>query len=239
MTASETARSRQLRLVSSTVALSVIVFAALEVSAMLLYPGGTWWDRTTHGASFWQNYLCDLGADVALDGVPNPVGSRFSQAAMLVLAFGLCLFWWIVPSLFAPAARGPLGRVVRALGVMSFCGTVAVVVLPSSRVGPLHGATVVVAGLPGLSAAVVTVVALLRGEPRPRVAGALGASMFGFALASFLLYVRTLVLGGPGPVVIPVAQKAALLLLMAWLLAVALRAPRLGSGDATETRRPP
>jgi hypothetical protein len=63
--------------------------------------------------------------------------------------------------------------------------------------------------------------------------------MLAFALADFLLYVRTLVLGGPGPVVIPVAQKAALLLLMAWMLAVAVRAPRSSSGDATETRSPP
>jgi hypothetical protein len=229
----------RLSLLAGTVALAVAAFVVLEVPATLLYPGGTWWDPTTRGASFWQNYLCDLGSDVALDGVPNPVGSRLSQAAMLVLAFGLVVHWWIVPRLFAPAARVPLGRVVRALGVLSFGGTIAVVVLPSSRFGELHGAMVIVAGLPGLSAAVVATVALLRGEPAPRIAGALGASMLAFALADFVLYVRTWMRGGPGPLALPVTQKIALLLLVAWMLAVALRAPRSSSGDATETPSAP
>jgi hypothetical protein len=39
--------------------------------------------------------------------------------------------------------------------------------------------------------------------------------------------------GGPGPLVLPAAQKCALLLLLAWMLAVAAR---VRSRDATETR---
>jgi hypothetical protein len=46
-----------------------------------------------------------------------------------------------------------------------------------------------------------------------------------FAIADFVLYVHTMLHGGPGPVILPGAQKIALMLLLAWMLVVAARAP--------------
>jgi hypothetical protein len=83
---------------------------------------------------------------------------------------------------------------------------------------------------------VLAVVGLMRSEPRPLVAAPLGAAMLVFALLDFALYVRTMLRGGPGPMVLPVAQKCALLLLLAWMLAVAAR---VRARDATETSSPP
>jgi len=226
----------------------------LEFVASVLYPGGTWWDAHTRGASFWQNFLCDLEWRVALDGEPNPVGSRFAQAAMLVIVLGMAPFWWLAPLLFVgdprvggdPRARGSraasqpaeahigLRRAVRALGLTCVAGTVAVVLMPSDRFGALHGVAVIVAGVPGLSAAVLAAIGLLLYEPRPRLGGALGAAMLAFALVDFALYVQTWLAGGPGPLVVPAAQKCALLLFLAWMVAVAAR---VRSRDATETPR--
>jgi hypothetical protein len=86
--------------------------------------------------------------------------------------------------------------------------------------------------LPGLTAAAIAAVGLARSEPRPVVAAPLGVAMLAFALGDFALYVRTMMVGGPGPLVLPVAQKCALLLLLAWMVAVAARVHRR---DATET----
>jgi hypothetical protein len=204
---------------------AVAAFVWLELAAMREYPGGTWWDRGTRGHRFWQNYFCDLEWRVALDGQPNALGARYAQAGMLLLIAGFVPFWWIVPRLFAPAhGQQVLGRVVRALGLASVAGMVAVSLMPSERFGALHGAAVVVAGVPGLTAALLATFGLLRGEPRPRVAGFLGAAMLVFAMFDFILYVRTMALGGPGPILLPAAQKVAVVLLLAWMSVVAVRA---------------
>jgi hypothetical protein len=217
----ERAMGRRRPLAEWGIAAAVVLFVALELPAMALYPGGTWWDSHTRGARFWENYLCDLEWSVALDGLPNPVGSRLALAATLVLVLGLLPFWWTVPRVAGETRL--LGRLVRVLGALNVAGTIAVALMPSERFGSLHGAAVVVAALPGLGAAVLAVALLLRGEPPPRVAGALGAAMLAASVADFVLYVRTLIAGGPGPRALPAVQKVALLLLLAWMLAVAAR----------------
>jgi hypothetical protein len=201
--------------------LCIIVFVALSVAAMALYPGGTWWDPTTRGVRFWQNFLCDLEWNPALNGEPNPVGSRLAQAAMLFLVAGFVPFWWIAPRLFP--ARRALGAAVRVLGLTAVAGMVAVALMPSDRCGALHGVAVVFAGVPGLSAAILAAAGMLLPDAaKPaRIAGLLGAAMLLFALLDFALYVRTMTHGGPGPLLLPAAQKLALLLLLAWMSLVA------------------
>ncbi|HZU82606.1 MAG TPA: hypothetical protein VE987_06805 [Polyangiaceae bacterium] len=210
------------RVASPLIVGCVVAFVALELVAMRLYPGGTFWDPSARGARFWQNFLCDLESDVALDGEPNVVGARVARAAMLTMVLGFAPFWWTVPRLFVSLPR--LGSCVRALGLASLAGIVAVTLMPSSRYGYLHGVAVIVAGLPGLSAAALAVVGLARAEARPRVAAAIGAAMLASAGVDFALYARTMVGGGPGPRVLPIAQKLALILLLAWMVVVAWRA---------------
>jgi hypothetical protein len=200
----------------------VVGFVALELVAMRLYPGGTFWDRTTRGARFWQNFVCDLESPVALDGERNDLGARCAQVAMLLMVIAFAPFWWTLPRLFARLRH--LGSAVRALGLASLAGIVGVTLMPSSRFGAWHGVMVIVAGAPGLTATGLGVAGLARAESRPRIAAALGAAMLAFALLDFALYTRTMVYGGPGPVLLPIAQKLALLLLLAWMLVVAWRA---------------
>jgi hypothetical protein len=221
------------RSAAAVLATCIVTFVALEAAATALYPGGTWWDPTTHGARFWQNFLCDLEWNPALDGQPNPVGSRLAQAAMLVLVAGFVPFWWIVPRLFP--ARRALGGAVRWLGLVSVAGMVAVALMPSDRFGSVHGVAVVVAGVPGLSAALLATAGMLRDESRSsRLCGGVGATMLAFALTDFALYVETMLRGGPGPIVLPIAQKIAVLLLLAWMTLVASSAAN-ASPTARET----
>lgn len=198
---------------------SVAGFVVLEVAAMRLYPGGTWWNTSAAGHRFWQNYLCDLTQPVAVDGVANPVGSVLARAAMLVLVAGLLPFWAAVPRLFA---RPRLARPVRALGFVSMAAVVWVVLLPGDRFGRLHGALVVLAGAPGLSAALLAVAGLRAGQPRARFAGRVGAAMLSCATIDFAAYVGHLAAGGLGTPLLPALQKIALCLLIVWMLSVCL-----------------
>src|SRR5262245_43286490 len=61
----------------------------LAAVAMACYPGGTTLDRATHGYSWSQNFLSDLGMTVAYDGRPNAVGALCFVAALGVLVVGL------------------------------------------------------------------------------------------------------------------------------------------------------
>lgn len=212
------------RAAACAIALSVGGFVALESAAMWLYPGGTWWNVSAAGHSFWQNYLCDLTQPVAIDHVPNPLGSLLGRTAMLVLVAGLLPFWAAVPLLFV---RPGLARLVRTLGFVSMMGVVGVVLLPSSRFGQLHGIVVVLAGVPGLTAAVLTVAGLLQALPHFRLAAWLGVAMLLFALIDFTAYTAHLLAGGLGTPILPALQKVALLFLVAWMLSVSFALTRV------------
>jgi hypothetical protein len=213
------------RVLSNAVLVGLALFVALVAVAMAFYPGGTCWDVTTRGHRFWQNFLCDLEWRVALNGEPNLLGSRLAQTAMLLLVFGLAPFWFDVPYLFA--ARQRVGGVaVRALGLTSVAATIAVVFMPSERFGALHGVMVIVACVPGLAAATWAVRGLALGEPRPRVCAWIGGSMFVFALVDFVLYASHLIRHTEGTPAVPAIQKVALILLLTWMVALALRVAR-------------
>ncbi len=211
---------RQDRFASAALVACVVGFAGLMVPAMCLYPGGTWWDSTTRGYRFWENFLCDLEWRVALNGQPNQGASHLAQAAMLILTTAFIPFWLSVTRLFD---RPRLAILVRSFGLASVVGIIAVVLMPSDRFGVLHGIAVVVAGLPGLGAAGLATAGLLLGEPRPRTAGWTGASMLVFALTDFALYVSHLIAHTEGTWLAAAAQKIALLLLLAWMIVVARR----------------
>ena len=227
-------RTRSARLNAVAIFVCVAAFACLEAAAMRLYPGGTWWDSTTQGHRFWENFLCDLEWRVALNKTPNPLGSRLAMAAMMVLVAGLGAFWFGLPRVFE--ARAPRGSyAVRWLGITSAVGALAVVLMPSDRFGALHGVTVLTAGVPGILAAALAVRVLAVGERRPRLAAWTGASMLAFGFVDFALYAWHFLTHTEGTTLGPALQKVALILLLAWMVLVALR---VGAVGGTRPQRP-
>jgi hypothetical protein len=203
---------------------AILGFLLLEVPAMVLYPGGTWWDPTTVGYRFWQNYLCDLEWSVGLDGRDNWLGSHLAQWALLTLVAGLVPFWASVAALFHVRPR--LGRVVRAFGLVAVVGTVAVGLMPSERLPFLHGLAVVGAGVPGLVACALAAWGLAAEGPRPRVEGWLGWAVLVVSFVDLALYTLHWALGRDATPLLPAIQKVGLILLLAWMSGVALRVMR-------------
>jgi hypothetical protein len=215
---------RRRRALGVAVLVAILGFVLLEVPAMVLYPGGTWWDPTTVGYRFWQNYLCDLEWRVALDGRDNALGSHFAQWALLTLVAGLAPFWACVALLFDVRPR--LGRVVRALGFVAIAGTVAVAFMPSERFPFLHGLAVIGSGVPGLAACGLAAWGLAAEGPRPRVEGWLGWAVLAVSLVDLGLYAVHWASGDEATPLLPAIQKVGLLLLLAWMSGVALRVMR-------------
>ena len=78
--------------------LGVIQFVILSTIAMASYPGGTPWDPTAVGYTFWQNALSDLGRTVAYNGQGNPIASPLFNSALFLL--GLSTFLIFISLLF-------------------------------------------------------------------------------------------------------------------------------------------
>jgi len=205
---------------------SVAIFTILIAYAVARYPGGTWADHATHGYDPLHNFLCDLLEPTALDGEANAASARASVTAVIVLAAGLTLTWWLLPALF-PARARRLGVPVRALGIASTLGVVAVPLAPATSWYWSHAGAVLFAGASGLAAAATSVVGLAHARDERRLAR-LGAFVVAVALVDVALFVHQLIVVGNPSVWLSLLEVVATVSLLAWLAAIALRWRRMG-----------
>jgi hypothetical protein len=208
---------------------SVVAFFALFVAAARAYPGGTYFDHASPGHDLWRNTLCDVTRTVALDGRPNGTGCTLARLAMISLAAGIGVLFTRLPELFR--ARACTGSAVRALGTIAALGAVGVVLLPSDRFGStVHGVAIVCAGVPGLSAALLSLHALVAERSSARAVVVFGALALAVAAVDFGLYLHELLSSGPSQLAVSVLERITTALLLCWMLAVALElAPRARS----------
>lgn len=214
----------QFQLARRAVIAATATFVALVVLAMRAYPGGTSWNAAALGHDFWLNYLCDLARPTALNGVPNPLGSALAQAAMLALAIGL-LPWWSLLARLVPS-HPRTGHAMRMLGGLAAVGIAFVAALPGDRFGRVHGIACVAAGVPGIAAAVLAVVALFRDAAAPRTVRWVGAATLAASAACFTLYLPDVLSLGSALMLVAVLERVSVVLLLVWMLAGALHARR-------------
>ena len=109
------------------------------VGAMLVYPGGTFRDRSTSGYQFFHNFFSDLGATVAFDGQPNHLGASLFVASLatLVVGMGATLIGLVRLYSNAPNAR-TLARIAGGVGLFVCACFIAVAATPENRVLNLH-----------------------------------------------------------------------------------------------------
>jgi len=204
---------------------AVFGFVVLFVAAGSAYPGGTHFDHGSVGHDFWRNTLCDVARTVAIDGAPNTCGCTLARVAMTILALGLGVLFMALPRLFPSRAR--LGSAVRALGAATVPFAIAVVLLPTDRFGKLHGVAIVVAGPLGLGAVILALKGLFADARAPRLVVGLGVVTMSVAAVDFGLYVAELLSGGPAQLAVPVLERVATILLLAWMVVVARAVHRL------------
>jgi len=66
-----------------------IEFVIFSTIAMFFYGGGTSWNKSAEGYTFWHNVLSDLGRTVSYSGLPNNVSSPMFNLALSF--FGICI----------------------------------------------------------------------------------------------------------------------------------------------------
>ncbi len=77
----------------------MLLFVLFYILAALQYPGGSWIMPQQNGFSFWNNYLCDLLDQNAINGELN-TARYLARTSLTVLCLSLVLLWYYLPSLF-------------------------------------------------------------------------------------------------------------------------------------------
>lgn len=111
----------------------------LAIAAMLIYPGGTTHDPTTHGYSVVNNFMSDLGMTVAYDGQPNRMGAAFFVIGFASVVVGL--LWPLVAfiRLCSTSARSrPYARSAGGVGIVVASLFIGVALTPENRVMGIH-----------------------------------------------------------------------------------------------------
>jgi hypothetical protein len=193
------------------------LFLGLVSVAMANYPGGNWLQRSARGHDLARNFLCDLLGPVALNGLPNTVGSFAMQAALAVLAAGLTVTWWLIPRLL-PGPR--LARAIRVCAVVSLLGLISIPLTPPSQSYALHAVAVLSGGVPAIVAWVLALYGLGR-QPRTRALAGLGLLALLSMVVAFLLYAYQLFWRTRPNLVLPLSHRVATLLCLVWLVRLA------------------
>jgi hypothetical protein len=184
--------------------------------AMWSYPGGTWWDPARSGHSFWENFLCDLLHDPALNHKPNRIGALLATAAILSFVAGLGVFWSMAQRWLG------LGRVttkwIRGLGVFGTVSLACVPLTPSNHFPSLHTTAVLLGGLPALTAFLLFFVSLVRQVSCPVALRLFTASLGLLVVIGLGLYAQNAVGGGPSLRVLPLLERLAVIMLLGWML---------------------
>ncbi|MCZ7686462.1 MAG: hypothetical protein M5U28_49985 [Sandaracinaceae bacterium] len=183
--------------------------------AMALYPGGAEHAPGARGHSFWLNYLCDLTDAQARSGAVND-GALLARLGMAALVIGLAVMFAYAPRAFRSAR---LALFVRAVGALAVIATLGVPLSAWLGIAWLHDASVLIAGPLGLLACGAVVLGLARGEGAA-VPTLLGGLTLLAATFDLIVYARCWATGTTW-IVLPVAQRVALLSLLAWMLALA------------------
>jgi hypothetical protein len=194
------------------------------MAAVVLYPGGTVFARQGPG-SFWLNFLCDVTADVAVNGLPNPRGSACAKAAMVAFGCGLACFWSLLPRVLS--RQGVAARAAQFLGLASLFG----LALAPFTEGRSHVVAVMGSSIPAMLAGGWGVVATWK-HAQSRLAIATSSATVLAALVDAVLYVDSY-LHTPRVVVpaLPVLQKVALLGTITWMALVARTGLRRSNGE--------
>jgi hypothetical protein len=198
---------------------AVALVVALTSAAMVLYPGGTWFDRGAPEHSFFSNFLCDLLAETALNGEPNPIGSRLAFFGMMSLVIGMLPLWLMLPALMPDRPR--LGRALRRMGTLGVSVLLVVPLATSERCGAYHGLVVELAGIPNFTALLLAVVGLVQTRHRSWLVASMGVALAAAALVDFGWYSWYVCRGELGSMFVPGLQKVAAILLLAWMEVVA------------------
>jgi len=80
--------------------ISTVLFIFFQITGMLLYPGGTMYNKEAKGYTFTENFFSDMGAYAARNGDPNYLSMIFFSSSLTIVGVTFILYYLTIPSLF-------------------------------------------------------------------------------------------------------------------------------------------
>lgn len=117
---------------------AIVLFAVFSAIAMVLYPGGTFRDRSTPGYRFFHNFLSDLGMPQGWGGGPNGIGSVLFITAELAMAAALVPFFAALLRVCSTGRGRTWARASALAGLAAIAGLIGAALLPADRFLDLH-----------------------------------------------------------------------------------------------------
>ena len=183
---------------------------------MVFYPGGTWWDKTTRGHRFWENFLCDLLHSKSLSGMPNLMSARLAEVGMLALVIGIVSAFSLAPEVIPSRRR--LGKWIGRFGAVGALLLSAAPLLPSDRHPVAHSLAVVLGTLPALLAFAGLVGAILVEPVTPVWLRGTSLLLLVLLVLCLAIYAWDVYFNGPSLKLLPGLERVATLVTLVWLL---------------------
>ncbi len=181
------------------------LFVLLYVLAALKYPGGSWMMPQQNGFSFWNNYLCDLLDQNAINGELN-TARYLARTSLTVLCFSLFLIWYYLPNLF----KGEKFNI----SIMWFSGMAALITTAFLSSGT-HDNTVRIAGFFAVIAFLTCFLELFK-------AGYLKLFVFGAVCLIIFLFNYYIYETGQFIRLLPIIQKITFVCFIIWFIVLDL-----------------
>jgi hypothetical protein len=168
-----------------------VQFVVLTLVAMLLYPGGTLYDASTTGYSFFGNFFSELGMTVTHYGKSNAVSAVIFTFSLTVFGIGIAAFFAATQYIVGAARSGrAAARAGAVFGIAAGLAFIGVAATPANRLLGMHMAFLCIAFPAVMVAVALHSAALFLAGPHLRKFGethvAAGVLVAGYlALAAF------------------------------------------------------
>jgi hypothetical membrane protein len=103
---------------------------------MYFYPGGTPWDPSKIGYTYWENFLSDLGETIAKNGEPNLYSMILSNSAIIVFGISICIFYFNYSTFICK--KKWVGWITSGSGILSGGGLILLGITPSNTFKSFH-----------------------------------------------------------------------------------------------------
>lgn len=183
--------------------IGLIISIIFIVIATLLYPGGSQNDINSVGFKWQHNYVCNLFADTAMNGMKNK-SKYWAVTGMLFMTVSFAIFFYQTSKKVAEKS---------ASNVIKYCG-VSSMLLAFLVVTPLHDIVLNISNILALLSLFYIVVFIFRSKNH--------FFLKAFSIILMIISYMTIFIYYSGYLIayLPVMQKVSFLILVSWMLGV-------------------
>lgn len=140
-----------------------LIILIMFILAIISYPGGNIKDNTTTKFNFLWNTMCDLGADLALNGESNTLSQILFRSAMITYIIILIIFFSILWLFFR---EKKVTKILSSIGsiLVIFAGAFYIGVIYTIGMHPTHNTILIFAPLFEFLAIILYTIIIFRDE---------------------------------------------------------------------------